>query len=164
MHLDPEIIRQQIANLLVSCPELAEDEILRADMIEGETEAFDFLSMIVRKIGETKALAAGTDEYVKELRERSARLDRRVEGLRTLATRIMDTAQIKKAELPEATLSLRNVPPKLVVDDPENLPDIACKFVRKPDMDKIKELWTAEPFIAGVHMDNGGQSLTIRTK
>ena len=37
--LNVERIRQQITALLLECPELGEDEVLRADMIEGNTDA-----------------------------------------------------------------------------------------------------------------------------
>ena len=46
---EPRSIRQQIDNLLLAYPELAEDEILRGDMVEGATDAHEFLRMIERR-------------------------------------------------------------------------------------------------------------------
>src|SRR3990167_9145048 len=96
MNLNPRIVQQEIANLLLQYPELQEDDQLRVDMIEGETEAFSLLSRIVRKIGENKALSDGIDAYVSELYNRSARIDRRVEAFRLLAFKIMEYGAIKK--------------------------------------------------------------------
>src|SRR6516165_7451301 len=70
--LDFKSIADAITLLLRDNPELDEDEVLRADMIEGQTNAFEFLSHIVRKIGATQAIAAGTTEYIGELQERKA--------------------------------------------------------------------------------------------
>lgn len=163
MRLDPQLIALQVSNLVLQHPELAEDAILRADMVEGETEAFDFLTMIVRAIEDAKALQAGTAERLEELKARKDRFGRRIEGLRELALKIMSAADLAKAELPEATLSLRPVAPSVVITDEENLPDIACKFERKPDKTKIKELLATGP-VAGASMNNGSISLTIRIK
>src|SRR3989304_4693464 len=128
MRLDPSIIRQQISNLLTSYPELAEDEQLRADMIEGETDAQAFLTKIVRKIEDAEALCEGTAARIKELSERKARFERRQEALRDLAHKIMSAADLRKIELAIATLSIRTVPPKVIIIDEAALPDIACEF------------------------------------
>jgi len=165
LRLNQNIVRQQIDNLLVAYPELREDEILRSDTVEGETEAFEFLAMIVQLIEDTKALQDGTSARIDELKARVQRFERREESLRSLAFKIMQAADLKKAELPCATLSVRRVPTKIVITDESALPDIACRFVRKPDMAKIRELLTdATAFCAGAELSNGGETLSIRVK
>ena len=145
-------------------PELFEDEILRGDMIEGETEAFDFLSLIVRKIGDNKSLAIGTAEYIKELSERKARIERRDEALRALAFRIMQTADLPKAELPEATLSIRRGAPKVLITDETALPAECLRTTVTPDKAAIKELLASGREISGAVMSNGEATLSIRVK
>jgi hypothetical protein len=72
---------------------------------------------------------------------------------------------LTKLPLPEATLSLRTLKPSPKVVDEEAVPDELCKFVRKPDMEKIKEAVDAHPELPpGVIMSNGGASLTVRRK
>ena len=164
MRVSPQMIEQEIANLVLRYPELESDEQLRADMIEGETGAFEFLSMIVRTIGETNALASGTAEYAKELGERKARLERRVEALRSLAFSIMQKAELRKAELPEATLSVRNGTPRVVIVDESAIPDECTKVVRSPDRTAIKERLARGEEVAGAAMSNGEPSLSIRVK
>src|SRR6185312_7270998 len=107
MRLDPAFAQQEIANLLLAHPELQEDEVLRADCIEGETSAFEFLSKIVRLIGDNEALAKSTADYIEELRARKDRLTRRQYALRSLIFKVMTAGNLPKAELPEATLSIR---------------------------------------------------------
>lgn len=165
MRLDPKIIRQQIENLLIQCPELAEDEILRADMIEGQTDAFELLSAIVRKIGDARALTLGLKEYVDEINSRRDRIKRREESLRSLAFKVMGAADLQKAELPEATLSIRKGQPKLIGEpDPVSLPDILCKISREADRTKIKEALQLGAAIEGCELSNAEPSLSIRIK
>jgi Siphovirus Gp157 len=161
--LDPAIISRSIANLLLQNPELAEDEVLRADMIEGETDAFALLTDIVRRIEDAKALEVGTAGRLAELKTRKERFGRRIDGLRTLAFKIMEACELSKLEMAEATLSLRNVAPSVVIVDEESLPDIACKFERKPDKAKIKELLMTGP-VSGASMGNGSKAISIRIK
>ena len=117
--IDPMVFEREIANLLVAYPELADDEVLRHDMLEGSTDLFDGLSRLVRQIGETEALAAGNADYVMALKARNARLERRTEAFRRLIFKLMEAASLRKAELASATLSIRAGTPKVVVTDEE---------------------------------------------
>jgi hypothetical protein len=163
MNLDPEIVRQQIANLKVLHPELVEDEESWLLSLESETDLNAMLTSIVRRIEDAKALVVGTKDRFEELKARKDRFEHRVETLRNLAFKLMSAADLSKVELPEATLSVLNTPPSVVITDEDNLPDIACKFERKPDKAKIKEL-LASGEVAGAAMSNGGQTVSIRIK
>lgn len=163
--LDPTIIRQQISNLILQYPELGEDEILRADMIEGETDAYAFLSSCVRWIGEDDALCRGISEYIKTLIARRTRLERRIEAFRTLAFGVMQAADLSKAQLPEATLSIRNGPLTLVGDaDPDTLPDRFVRVEKRINRIAVKDAIQAGEAVDGFAMSNGEPSLSIRIK
>lgn len=164
MKINPEQVRLQISNLLLLHPELEEDKEFLADMIEGATDAHELLSILVRQIGETKAISDGTKGYVQELCERGRRLDRRVEGFRSLIHKIMETAQIPKIELAEATISIRNGTPKVMLTDEAALPDDCVKVVRNPDKTKIKEKLIAGETVPGACLSNSEPGLTIRTR
>lgn len=163
MQLNQQIIRQQIENLKLLYPTLVEDDEAWQASLESETDINDLLTQIIRKIEDTKALVVGTKDRFEELNTRKQRFERRLEALRELAFKLMDAADLPKIELPEATLSIRSVPPSVIITDEENLPDIACKFERKPDKAKIKEL-LASGHLAGATMSNGNKSLSIRIK
>jgi len=158
------MIEQEIANLVLHYPELADDEQLRADMIEGETEAFEFLSRVVRSIGENKALASGIADYLGELAERKSRVERRIDAFRALAFHVMQKADLRKVELPEATLSVRNGTQKVIVSDETALPDTCIKVVRSPDKTAIKERLSAGEEVPGAFLSNGEPSISIRVK
>lgn len=164
MKINPEQVRLQISNLLLQYPELADDEELRADMIEGETEAPELLALLVRRIGETKAIAEGTKAYVQELCARGQRLDRRVDGIRSLIHKIMDDAKLPKIELDVATISFRNSPPKVMLTDEAALPDDCVKIIRSPDKTAIKEKLVAGETVPGACLSNQEPSISIRTR
>lgn len=163
MQLNPVIVKQQIDNLKALHIDLFEDEEAWLLALESETDMDKLLTQIIRRIEDSKALVVGTKDRAEELAARRKRFEDRIESLRNLAFKIMEAAEIAKIELPEVTLSIRNVPPSVVVTDENNLPDIACKFERKPDKTKIKEL-LATGLVAGAAMTNGGKTLSIRIK
>jgi hypothetical protein len=163
MIINPQVVRQQIENLKVSHPELIEDDEAWLASLESETKFEELLTQLVRRIEDTKALAEGTAGRLTELQERKARMLHRMESLRNLLFKLMESAELSKLELAEATISVRNVAPSVVITDENNLPDIACKFERKPDKAKIKELLKEGP-VAGATMSNGGKTLSMRVK
>lgn len=163
MQLDPRAVRQSIENLKLVHPELIEDDEAWAATLESETDFHELLTKIVRRIEDAKSLAIGTKDRLEELTSRKARFEQRVNGLRDLLFNLLEAANLPKIELPEATLSLRNVPPSVTITDEGALPDIACKFERKPDKTKIKEL-LADGIVAGATMSNGSRTISIKIK
>src|SRR5215469_17181366 len=162
--LDPKATVDEITALLLANPELDEDEVLRADMIEGETGAFEFLSAIVRKIGATQAIAAGTAEYIGELQERKARLERREHSLRGLIQKVMNSAELKKAELPEATVSIKAGVPKVVIINEAEIPREFLRIKTEPDKTKIKAAIQAHEDVPGAALSNSEPVLAIHVK
>jgi hypothetical protein len=162
--LDLKYIQDEITQLLLAHPELEEDDVLRADTIEGQTGAFEFLSGIVRKIGATQATAGGTADYIGELQERKARLERREHALRSLIFKVMNTAELKKAELPEATLSIRNGSPKVVIVNEREIPGEFMRIKKEPDKTLIKAALAAHEHVPGAALSNAEPTLAILTK
>lgn len=160
--INPEIVRQQIANLLHLNPELAEDEELRLDMIEAETEANELFSSLLAIMIEADKSAVGLANYEKKFKERRARMEHRVEKLRELVFKIMQFAEIHKIELPEATLSIRNGTQQVLITDATKLPDDLCKIERSPKKTEIKEALKSGKEVPGAELSNGTPNLSIR--
>jgi hypothetical protein len=159
------VVRQQIENLKLSHPEILEDEEAWLATLESETDFEQLLTTIVRRIEDTKILAVGTRNRFEELKARKDRFEHRIETLRDLAFRIMQSAEIAKIEMPEATLSLRAGQQQLIGDaDPASLPDELCKISRSLDRTKIKEALKTGQTIPGFELSNSPPSLTIRIK
>lgn len=161
MRFDIAFLRRQVDALLEIYPELSDDTALLADTLEGETDVIDVLRHLVRQAQETKANAEGLGEYTKELSGRKARLERRVDSLRALIMNVMEAASLPKANLPEATLSIRAGSAKRVVDDVTMLPDRFVKLERKADATALKDAGL-DAEIPGTHVSNGAPSLTVR--
>ncbi|MDB5607740.1 MAG: uncharacterized protein JWP25_4640 [Bradyrhizobium sp.] len=163
--LDPRVIRQSIENLKISYPDLIEDDEAWMATLESETCFNEILTTIVRRIEDTKALVIGTKGRFEELKARKDRFENRIETLRELAFKIMSAAEIAKAELPEATLSLRAGQQQLIGEaDPAALPDALCKISRSPDRTAIKEALKTGQTVPGFELSNSTPSLSIRIK
>jgi len=160
-------LKTSIENLVTTYPELAEDEILRADMFEAETNINNVLSTLV-----DKALDAATTQDAialrqKDLAARKARYGKQEDALRGFMLSIMELADLKKATLPEATLSVSFQKPKLMVTDEALLTDDLKKTVTtvSPDMEKIKEAYEAFNVVPdGVMLTNGKNILRVLNK
>ena len=163
-NLDAKAVQGEITALLLSYPELSDDEVLREDMIEGQTSTFEFLSGIVRKIGSTKALAGGTADYIGELQERKARLERREHALRSLISKVMNTAELRKAELPEATISISAGRPKVVIVNEQEIPKDFLRIKTEPDKTRIGAALAAHEHVPGCALSNAEPVLRILVK
>lgn len=161
---DITLLEREIASLLALCPELAEDESLRSDMIEGETSAYDALTSLVRRIGEAEAMAEGIATYCASLKERKQRLERRAEALRAGILRLMTAADMRKAELAIATLSRTRTAPKVIITDESIIPEDCWRVKSEPDLAIIRDRLRAVGDVPGAVLGNGSESLTIRVK
>lgn len=162
--LDLDLARAvaEIQALFATVPEIADDEDLRRDMIEGATDATELLRRIVRMRADAEALAAAVKVQEHELRQRRERFDARADAMKSLAERIMNAAVSSKITLPEATLSFRATPPAVVIADDAALPESMWRVRREPDKAAIKEALQRGETIPGAHLSNGGRALTIR--
>jgi hypothetical protein len=162
IRLDANAILQQIQGLLLEYPDLADDEVLRADMVEGSTELVEFLRRLERARQEAEANAEALAINIKNLQARKYRFERREEASRLLALKLLFAAKAEKpVTFPEATYSIRKVPPKVIITDEDMLPDAACKFKREPDKTAIKQMLDIGE-VPGATLSNGGRTLAIR--
>ena len=151
---------QQVAAVVAMLPDDG-DEQLRLDCLEGETDLHEFASRLLAHNEDDEGIVNALAEQIDDRKVRQDRAKTRIQHRRDMLKALMDMAGIDKLALPEATISKRDVAPKVIVVDEALLPDSLCKFSRKPDMAAIKALETLLP---GLSMDNGGTSITVRRK
>jgi hypothetical protein len=156
-------IRRAMA-ILELCPDLELDEQLKLSTLEGETQLNEIASILLAENEDDEGMIEQLKIQIGERRERIARFERRIDTRKNAIVSLMDTAQITKLPLPEATVSLRTLGPRPKVSIEEAIPDIFCKFVRKPDMKLIEAALERGETIPGVILTNGGASLTVRRK
>ena len=163
MNINLQIIRQQIDNLKLAFPDLVEDQEAWLLSLESETDLNALLASIIKQWADDKAMEAGISLRMNELTERRDRYRRRIDSVRALALNVMQAAGINKHELPEATLSVRNLGPALKGEaDPNLLPDDLCNIKREISRSKIKEAIENGKTVEGFYLSNGEPSLTIR--
>lgn len=164
MNLNPEQVRRTIESLIVRYPELQDDEEAWRLTLESETNAFECLRMIERKRQEAETMYRAIDTNMCELRARQERFERREEAMRALELKILEAADLRKAELPEATLSIANGVRKVIITDESELPDDAFRVKREPNKQLIKAWMDAGQEVPGAILSNAEPHLTIRTK
>jgi len=162
MRLAPEIVIRQIENLLIQFPELAEDDVLRADCVEGETDAHKFLGAIEMQRREAVAQHDALDQLIASLSGRQERFARREQAIRGLMFRVLEAANIRKIELPCSTLSIRKGVPRVIITDDALISRNLCRTVVEPNKAKIRELLMAGQIVAGAELSNAEDFLSIR--
>jgi hypothetical protein len=160
--LDVKQVEYLMRNLMAEVPELAEDEALRLDTLEGNTEGVEVLRKIVVAMAEADAMASGLQATIEQLTERQDRFARKVNGYRSLIQRIMQAADVSKVPLPEATLSMRPGVAKVIITDEDAIP---AEFkVTKTEVSRslLKEALRDGVTVDGAFLSNGEPSLSVR--
>lgn len=149
--------------LLRRYPSLAEDAQALADTLEGETDLDKAIAAVIGQIGDYEMLAKAARERSKEIAERAKRLEESADTMRGAILVAMEAASMKKLTLPEATVSVGNRQPGVIVTDEEAA--IAAGYAKvKTEVDKsaLKDAIKAGTVLPFALMGNGGTSLTIR--
>ena len=165
--MNPQLVQRvvrEITDLIAVYPELGEDEALRADTLEGATDINDILSKLVRERSAAYAMAEGVKVPVEDLRQRKARLERRGDGYGEAIEKVMAAAALSKVTLPDATISVSQAAPSVVVADESAIPERFIRTKREIDKAAINAAVKAGEEIPGVTVSNGGSRLTIRLK
>src|SRR3954463_5757409 len=108
-------------SLIASLGDDAEDEVLKADMLEGETDALEIVRRLVRAALDAESMAAAANERIGDIIVRRDRFKQRAESARETVKQMLDALNIPKMQDPEFTVSLRAGPPKVIVTEPEKL-------------------------------------------
>lgn len=152
---------EALRDTLAKMPGMDEETV--RDTIEGETDLHGAIAGALSMLTGTEVMVEGLDVKIKELQARQKRYEDRKDFLRTAIEQAMTIGNLKKLELPEATLSLGNRAPGLVITDESLVPS---SFWKQPDpvLDKaaIKAALKDKKEVPGVTLGNGSVSLTIR--
>lgn len=153
---------QSMEALLRDHPELADDETLRADMIEGCTDALEAMSVLANWDDETDATIEVLKARESLLKTRRQRMERRKEVIRATMLKVAEAANLKKFALPECTVSLTTGQPRVEVVDPDDLPAEFLRVTVEADKTKLKEALKAGRTVLGAVLTNGTPTITVR--
>lgn len=143
--------------------EFGDDDQLVSDMIEGSTNLHELLSTAALRVLELEAAQDGIKASVAKLRQRSERFERQITALREAMRGAMSSAEMKKLELPAATLSLAAAPRRLRVVDEAQIPEEFWVMKRELSKAKVADaLKDGEP-VPGAILDNGSDVIRILT-
>jgi hypothetical protein len=166
--LDAKNVRFEVEALLRAFPELADDDDLRADVLEGETEIDSVLTRLFLAMRHKEELANGAKAIRDDL---DARIERNQSGaakLKDIMLTLMETAKLTKRELPVATLSVRAGSVSTIIDDVDALPQGYTTLVKQPvSKTEIKAAILALPkgeSFPGAHIEIGNDSLGVYQK
>lgn len=161
--MDVHMLEFEIERLRKEYPELAEDEQLRADTIEGETDAHTILDRIVSQILEAKTLEEAQAARLGELKARKEATARRQEAMRKLALRIMKAADLPRVKLAEKTLGITKGRESVEIYDETALPlwAVTKKIVHQADKALIKERLGLGVDVSGARLVVGDDTLRV---
>lgn len=164
IHVDAKSVEASIADLMAAYPELAEDDVLLLDTIQGATNLFEIAAKAVELKAEADTMADALKLRISDLEARKARFNRQSEAMRKLIKGLMDAVGQTKLILPEATLSIAKGREKVVVDDVNELVQGFYRTERIADKDAIKTALAAGSEVPGARLVLSESSLTVRTK
>jgi hypothetical protein len=152
--------------MLKAYPELAEDDELRLDSIDGQTDIKDVVSRLLEAIGEASAHVDGLNTYLERVEQRRDRKKASVAALRSLVLRLMATANRDKLPLPVGTVSVHPGRKSVSITDLEAIPQGYFKIVstKQADKEAIRKRLEAGEFIPGAALVTGENVLTVRVK
>lgn len=152
-------------NLILNIRDIiSEDEEMLVTAIEGETDLKEVISQAVDRIAEVNAHQEALEARITDLRKRRDRFEGQAERIKAAIHLAMSQAEQRKMELPQATLSLRAVPPKAEIVDESLIPSKYWK-PQDPKLDKkaVLDALKAKEDVPGATLSNGGETLSIRS-
>ena len=162
--MDPRIItalRSTIAGLIEAHPELAEDEALRADTLEGATDLHWIVSRLIVTAREDQATEAAMRDLAKTYLARAAAAERRHEAKRALLMSLLDAAGLPKIKVVEGTAAIVPGRPGVLVTDPDALPEWAWRVKREVSKTAIADAFKDGLPCPGAVETNGAPHLRI---
>lgn len=164
LKLDADFAKAEIAKLFEACPDLAEDEELRRDMVEGETGAMRVFERAIDIIRDKTIVVAGVEHVESELSARKQRAQNAIDATRRMIRSLMRAASLDKVELPTATMFVTKAKNSVGIESVEDLPQGFVKITREANKAEIKKELEAGSEVPGAFLVLGEPGLTIRTK
>jgi len=162
--LDPTLLRAHIDALRYSHPQIANEEDQWLLTLESETELHEFLARVIARMQDTDAKIEGLGGLIVQLKARCDRFEQRSDAMRALALRVMNWAEVRKIELPQATLSIRAGQPKVIITDESSLPPDCVRVRTEPNKTAIKEQLERGEHVPGAELSNSEPTLAVRVK
>lgn len=139
-----------------------DDEAIR-DTIEGATDLHAAITAVEADIREDEIFVRGADSIIETLTARKTRFEDRIARRRAAIEQAMVIGELRTLELPDATITLKAVPPKVEITDESKIPAAYWKQP-EPALDKsaLKAALKDNIAIPGAQLGNGSVTIQIR--
>ncbi len=165
MPLHIELLRHQLIRdrLLAAYPDLDQETLL--DTLEGASDLKEMLGAITRAYLDDRAFAAALKQRLDDMRTRFNRLETATSNKRELIAEVMRKAELRKVTEPDFTLSLRDVPRGLLVNDEAEIPETYwLPQPSKLDRQTLLQDLRGDVQVPGATLNNGGKTISVRTQ
>lgn len=152
----------QIDRLLEDYPELQDDDLLRLDTIEGETDALDIANRLARLYRHAEIMQDAIKSERAALANRQARYGNQADGAKAALHTLLQAMDQRKLELPAATVSLRAGSESVEVSDVDELPQGYFKTSRTADKAAIKAAIKGGDAIPGATLQRSPETVSVR--
>lgn len=142
-------------------PELAEDYQLRLDTIEGETEIFALIDQLLEINSAARGMRTGINAEMQRLRAREERMEARELMARNCIAKLLEAANMRKAERPAATVSMQSGKAHIVITDENELPEQFIRVKREPNKEEIAKALKEGQSVPGAMLSNSAPVLRI---
>lgn len=156
--------RAVAAQLLEAYPDETRESL--ADTIEGCTNLTEVIVAYLREARDREALAGAQHAIVERIQARQRRFMEGAVALRAAALNAMQEAgmaRLPPEAMPEATVTVQQGQPKVIVTDEALLPPDMVIVSRRPSLKAIAAALKAGQTIAGAELGNSAPFITIRT-
>lgn len=133
-----------------------------ADSILGATELDVAILMVLRNAIEREAQSNALSDIIDTMVARRARLMEGAQALRRAALNAMLEGGLPKLTAPDMTVGVRDGKPKVIVSDPDAIPDIYFRVTRSPDKTAIGDVLRSGHAVPGASLGNADPILTVR--
>ena len=144
--------------------DLTDDTDAIRDTLEGETQLHELISDVISSIGDDNALLDAIGDRIDNLKVRKERFKHRIEQKKAMIYQAMTIADLPKIETETATVSKRKIARKAVVTDESMIPtEFFDQGKPKLNRTRLNNALKEKRDIAGAELDNGGETIAIRT-
>ncbi len=148
--------------LLAIDPDIATDEALFFDTLDGETDVLDKLRAIMRHGIEAAVFADALDRHIKVLEQRRDRFHAREDAARQTVREAMEVLEITKLTAPDFTASVVPGRPRVIVTDLDALPAEFVVTKRDARLSAIAAILKVGGDVPGAMFSNAQPTLTVR--
>ena len=139
-----------------------DDDDLLADMLEGETDAFEVMDTLIERVLTCNSHLLALKQRAEEIKARKQRIEASADVARAAMQKILEAVGGRKMERPLATVSIRRVASKIVDGPIESLPGHLTRTTVVPDKAAIKDALMGGADLPGWSMSNGGETIAVK--